>query len=93
MGKLKQPKNNVYSFYKGDKDKGTIIRLTEFVPDKEWSEEELQTLFKDQGEALGIALMDVLPTGTVVNMVSFIYGALERILEQGEGEEGKDENN
>lgn len=87
MGKLKQPKNNVYAFYKGDKDKGTIIRLTEFVPDKEWSEEKLQALFKDQGEALGIALMDVLPTGTVVNMVSFIYGALERILNQDEGEE------
>lgn len=93
MGKI-QPKHKVVSICRGNdpaKTGGSIIRIVEQVPpslNENSQPQEWKDFYTAQGEALGMAILDAAPGGTIVSMISFIHGVLKRVQTQN-NEEGE----
>lgn len=94
MGKI-QPKHTVTNICKGNdqsKPGGAIIRIVEQVPpslNENSQPQEWKDFYTAQGEALGMAVLDAAPGGTIVSMISFLHGVLKRVQTQNEEKEGE----
>lgn len=80
-------KHKITDIYQGDSEYGAIIRITKPLKEKNIPQEEQEDFFIEQGEALGLALLEALPAATVASMASYVYGVLERTLNQNVKEE------